>query len=131
MILGDHGMELVGEYVDIQKTLLNSGLKEQKDYDYFLDSTIARFWSSDKKVLETIVQIINAEWRDMGFWMTEELARKYQIPYGKTFGREYGDIMWCANAGVLIFPDFFNILFLDTMLSSARKYSIIFVLHAF
>lgn len=105
MVLGDHGMEYVTELVDIDTALKNLKLKKFVDYDYFLDSTIARFWCKNSEIKEKIIEGLDTMLSGKGFWVNDD--NKYHIPYNCD-SREYGDLIWCANTGVLIYPDFFN-----------------------
>ncbi|MCK4577946.1 MAG: hypothetical protein KAU50_04100, partial [Candidatus Marinimicrobia bacterium] len=40
-----------------------------------------------------------------GRFVDEDLAQQLDIPWGD---RRYGDLLWVANQGVLVFPDFFH-----------------------
>lgn len=105
MVLGDHGMEKVETIIDFEEVLKTIPLKKFVDYTYFLDSTIARFWC-EKKKQEIIKEKVNEILGGKGFWVDETLSKKYHIPLDQS--KVYGDIIWCANTGGLIYPDFFN-----------------------
>lgn len=110
VLVGDHGMMDTSEIVDVQK-IINShankqGLRHGKDYLLFLDSTIARFWFFKDRAEKIIKQILNSsELLNKGFIITNNIANKYRIPVPN---RRYGDLIWWANPGILIYPDYFH-----------------------
>lgn len=111
VFLGDHGMTPVTKYFDAEKVLLEIakllGLKLKRDFIYFLDSTLVRVWflsDKAKKLLPTVFKS-SAEFYDRGVFVDKDLAEKENIPWGD---RRYGDLVWWANSGVLVFPDFFH-----------------------
>lgn len=110
VLLGDHGMVPVTKKVNIKKLMESTGLKHGTDYDMFLDSTIARFWTNNTEVLNEIKNKLH-ELDDIGLIVDESNYQKYRIPYdvlNSEKKRIYGDILWCANAGILISPDYFH-----------------------
>jgi predicted AlkP superfamily pyrophosphatase or phosphodiesterase len=111
IFLGDHGMTKVHTILDIEKELINISkkynLKLGKDFVYFLDSTIFRIWylnDSSKKIFEKELSE-NKVLASNGLFVDENIAREQEIPFPD---RRYGDTLWMANLGVLIFPDFFH-----------------------
>lgn len=111
IILGDHGMSDVQRHIDLGKEIKTiaraKNLKLGKDYVYFLDSTIVRIWymtETAKTILPNVV-INNPMFIENGEFIDEKIAKKERIPFPD---RRYGDILWMANLGVLIFPDFFH-----------------------
>jgi hypothetical protein len=111
IFLGDHGMVNVEKKLDVRKMICliskKEKLKELKDYIYFLDSTVLRIWffnehskSIFEKGLKDCTQL-----NENGVFLTKEIAHNYKIPFGD---KRYGDLVWLANSGVLIFPDFFH-----------------------
>ena len=111
IFLGDHGMASVDKLVDIGKELekeaLLCNLKIDKDYIYFLDSTIFRVWYFNNnafKLLDTKLKK-NQLLINNGVFVDESIAIKEKIPFPD---KRYGDTLWMANIGVLIFPDFFH-----------------------
>ena len=111
IFLGDHGMTEVKKVVDVKMELLDISkkfnLKLEKDYIFFLDSTLLRLWFFNDKTRN----IFNEEFKKNSFFVNNgividhNLANKYDIPIDD---RRYGDIAWWANEEVLIFPDFFH-----------------------
>lgn len=92
----DHGMlEVKGEIdlSDIIKTIKG---------EYFLDSTLARFWPIDKVEGESI-KLYLSELSD-GCILQNEDYNKYNLPDDK----KYGEIIFKVNAGYVIKNNFYN-----------------------
>jgi len=110
LFLGDHGMIPVEVKIDVKSlvddVLNGAGLDHGKDYVYFFDSTIFRIWFIDQNRKEYVISKVsrNHELLENGIFIDQENSEKYKIP----FGSEFGDIVWWANPGVLISPDFFH-----------------------
>lgn len=79
LIFSDHGMAEIKKIVEVPIT-----------DECFIDSDMARYWG-DKKELEKI-------------------KKKIPIEYGKIikWNKKYGDLIFLADTGVLIFPNFWN-----------------------
>lgn len=109
-LLGDHGMSDVKEDVDadhyIKDYMKEKGNKYGKDYFFFLSSTLVHFWWENEAALLAIKEMMgDAFFASRGYVITPDIAVKHDLPYGN---REYGDLIWAANLGTLIFPDFFH-----------------------
>lgn len=110
IIIGDHGMADVKEELDIPALLRpleqRTSAVHGRDYLVFLDSTMARFlWKTDRgRQLEQEVRKHDALLQK-GRFIDQTLADKYKIPTGD---RRYGDLIWWADVGVLLFPDYFH-----------------------
>ena len=110
VIIGDHGMtdvveemDVVGEVAVLEKRV---DAKHGRDYLLFLDSTMARFYWLTDKGRNFISSIAEAKlFQQKGTFVDPELAARYSIPLGD---RRYGDVIWWANLGTLIFPDYFH-----------------------
>lgn len=109
-VLGDHGMVPVEKKVNIEEVLNSVHLKRHKDYEYFLDSTVARFWSFSREAGDILREIVNRKLYWSGEIIDMNNYLKYRIPLDiKTSDKAlYGDFLWCANPGIIIYPDFFN-----------------------
>jgi predicted AlkP superfamily pyrophosphatase or phosphodiesterase len=110
IICGDHGMMNVDAYFNIGDEILKTanlhGLQEEKDYLFFLDSTLARFWFFTDRARIIFEKILSgALFSQFGRIMNSKMADEYHVPYGN---KKYGDIVWLVNPGVLIYPDFFH-----------------------
>jgi len=101
-IFSDHGMVEVNRTVDLLRHLKKADLKEGHDYIIFLDSTFARFWTFDEKIKERITTLVGKA--EGGRVLTEEDFERYQIPAEK----ENGDIIWLADPGTLILPNYYQ-----------------------
>lgn len=111
IFVGDHGMLTVTSHFDAEKELKTyfkkTGLKSGKDVIYFLDSTMVRLWAiSDRayQILPGIVKTVSG-FSDNGKWMDNKIANRYHVPWPD---RRYGDFLWIAKSGVMVFPDFFH-----------------------
>lgn len=111
LFLGDHGMLTVTKNVDaeceIRRLLRFSGLRAGRDVLYFLDSTMVRFWAMSARARASLSDVLaaSAVFRENGRWVDEAFARSHRIPWSD---RRYGDYLWLAEPGVLVFPDFFH-----------------------
>ncbi len=112
VIVGDHGMMNIEDYFDVA-TIIHSlakslGLKHGRDYFLFLDSTLARIWKlKDNSAISNFFEALknDHEMLSRGKWLSPEIAKKYRIPYPDP---KYGDLVWWASPGVLIYPDYFH-----------------------
>ena len=111
IFLGDHGMAKVEKYFNAEEIILDvakkHSLKLKKDFIYFLDSTVVRFWFFSDKAKSIFESNLfqSQQFLSNGIFIDEETAMKENIPLGDN---RYGDIIWWANTGVLVFPDFFH-----------------------
>ena len=111
MFLGDHGMVPVSESIDIQSEVVGGlekmGYEAGVDYIHFLDSTMLRIWFQSESTREAIQEYIrsHAVLLAHGDFVDAEYARSKRIPFND---RRYGDLLWVARSGTLVFPDFFH-----------------------
>lgn len=103
IIFGDHGMVEVKELLDFREIIKTVNLKLFKDYIYFLDSTLARFWCFNEKAKDLIESELNEI--EKGSVLSIEDKQKYHINYPHN---KFGDIIFLADPGVLIFPNYWN-----------------------
>jgi predicted AlkP superfamily pyrophosphatase or phosphodiesterase len=110
VIVGDHGMTDVVEELDVPAAL--AGLERRldvamgRDYWLFLDSTMARFRSVTERGSDFLSQVkALTVLREKGRFVDEKIAFEYSIPPND---RRYGDLIWWADNGVLLFPDYFH-----------------------
>lgn len=104
---GDHGMSEVKNILDIEEII--KGFKKKfdfYDFDYFLDSTVARFWfkNPSSKYMKILYKEIENKFAKFGDVIAQEDYLKHEIP----ISRNYGDMCFICNLGNLISPDFFN-----------------------
>ncbi len=110
VMIGDHGMTDVVEEIDVVAAVegfaKSQGVRTGKDFVMFLDSTMARFrWLSGKgrQFVERIPEL--SALQNKGRFIDDAMAARYAIPIRD---RKYGDLIWWANTGVLVFPDYFH-----------------------
>jgi predicted AlkP superfamily pyrophosphatase or phosphodiesterase len=110
IIIGDHGMTDVIEEIDIPSVLADfeaeARVLQGRDYLLFLDSTMARFrWLTEKgrTFLDKICEL--PVLKSKGTFIDEVMAHRYCLPLND---RRYGDRIWWANVGTLVFPDYFH-----------------------
>lgn len=102
IICGDHGMVSVKKEVDIEEIIKKHS--HENDLDYFLDSTMARFWIKNNRAWQRIRSEIEQRYGEHGTFVSQSEYNTYGIPELI----EYGEYIWICKEGVLICPDFFN-----------------------
>lgn len=100
LIWSDHGMVDVRGEINIEERLRETDLKMGKDYFYFLDTTMARFWFKNERA-KTVIEESLKELKN-GCILTEKERRFFRVP------AEYGDLIFLANPGFIILPNFFQ-----------------------
>ena len=103
LVLGDHGMCEVNKLYDIQKDLKSTGFKIGKDYHYFIDSTMARFWFLNKNAEKIIIAKLNEN--KFGHILIKEEIDKYHLNYKNN---KMGEFFFIVQPGVLLFPNFYQ-----------------------
>ena len=110
-VMGDHGMVPVTRRIDVKSLIKILRLKLGKDYEVFYDSTMVRFWFYNTKAEIKVRELLNERLYSTGFIVDQSNYNKYRIPldvYSTTGKPVYGDLVWCANPGVLVSPDYFH-----------------------
>ena len=111
IFLGDHGMCPVHGNIDVGQILnekaLANGFTRGKDFIYFLDSTMFRVWFLNDLTSTELSRLLKSDLDllEKGTFVDDRLARKEKIPFPDD---RYGDLLWLADTGVLIYPDFFH-----------------------
>ncbi|MHC4585586.1 MAG: alkaline phosphatase family protein [Planctomycetota bacterium] len=103
VIIGDHGMAEVQTTLDMRKEIEELDIKAGKDYVYFLDSTIARFWFFDEKSKQLVTSILSRI--KQGRILTEVDKDRYHLNYSHN---RFGDLLFLVDPENLIFPNFWN-----------------------
>ncbi len=100
-IFGDHGMAAVRAHRDVAAELRGLPVRAPRDYLFFLDSTMARFWFHDDRARDLVMSRMR-EGDGGRFIGREELTRE-----GVDFAdRAYGEEIYLCNPGWLILPSF-------------------------
>ncbi len=104
LIFGDHGMVAVERTVDVEAALAQTGLSVPDDYVFFLDSTGVRLWPAHEQAETVLHRTLDGieGIRPIQESEREELGVAYADP------APYGRIMYAAERGVLICPNFFQ-----------------------
>ncbi len=102
IILGDHGMKTIDKFLDISNEILKIqekfNLKINHDFNFFIDSTMLRLWVDDDKKIDI-----------MNFIESNKSLNKFgKIIHKAHSSKVYGNIIWLANEGVMLYPDFFH-----------------------
>ena len=103
LIFGDHGMVDIKRTINIEKKIKQTNLKINRDYMYFLDSTLARFWFRNEQVKQKIKDSISND--KYGSWISNEEKTEYQINFQHD---KFGEEIWWASGGTLISPNFWQ-----------------------
>jgi len=78
-------------------------LSVPRDYLFFLDSTMARFWFKTERARRIVIGSLES--LQGGRWVTSEERQKYRIRYSHD---RFGQEIWWAHGGVLISPNFWQ-----------------------
>ena len=103
ILFGDHGMVQVNKTLDIQSNLNQLSSKPGKDYNYFLDSTFARFWFNNTHAKNEICNLLKT--LNGGFIIDQKIKDYYSINYNHN---KFGDIIYWMDNGNIISPNFFQ-----------------------
>jgi len=108
LVVGDHGMLEVTERVNaleiIRAEARRKNLTEGEDWLAFCDSTTVKLWALSPAA-EPFLKTACLGLGYRGRILDPETARERRIPFGD---RRYGDRVWLANPGVLVWPDYFH-----------------------
>jgi hypothetical protein len=100
-LLSDHGMVDVTAQVDIMGRLATLPVRWPRDYLAFFDSTMARFWWSDRAVRERVRDALAAV--PGGRWLDDAELECHGCLFPD---REYGDDVFLLDPGRLLVPSF-------------------------
>lgn len=102
-VFGDHGMVAVERTVDVEAALHRTALRPGEDYVYFLDSTQARAWALRGDARSELEQALATLPGGRLLGEADLAAMHFRMP-----DRRYGEIIWLADPGVMIAPNFFQ-----------------------
>ncbi len=97
IIWSDHGFIDIKEEINIEEKV-----KNLEGIDYFLDSTIARFWLKNKSSKEELLKILSKI--KQGKVLDLKDKGKYNIPLGE----EFGEVIFVLYPGYLFVPNFYQ-----------------------
>lgn len=100
-LISDHGMVDVEHTVDVQARLEPLGVRAGRDYEVFLDSTMARFWWLRPGARERVRAALGAEPR--GRWLDQAALEAEGAWFADA---RYGDDLWLLEPGALVVPSF-------------------------
>lgn len=103
IIFADHGMVQVVNRIDVWNALQDLPLELGKDYVVFLDSSMARFWFMNRKAEDSVRDLLTR--LGHGRILTAEDDARYRVRFGHN---RYWDLLWLADPGTLIFPNFYQ-----------------------
>jgi len=102
-VFGDHGMAAVRSTVDLWSRLRALPLRFKRDYRYFLDSTMARFWFENQRARDLVLTLLadtpqgrvldETELRALGCWFPEA---------------DYGETIFLLQEGAILLPSFMS-----------------------
>ncbi len=102
LILSDHGMVKIKKILNIFACLKPLNLKIGKDYQIFLDSTLARFYTKNISIHKQIKNQLDKF--PEGHFLTLKEKKQLHIPNTNI----YGDLIFAVNPGTLILPNFYQ-----------------------
>jgi len=103
-IFTDHGMHNLVESHDLISEIESLGLKWNKDYVAFYDSTMARFWFLNETARERIGQGLDNH--PKGHVLTAPEVKESGVYFEDG---QYGDLIFLMNSGIQIVPSFMGV----------------------
>lgn len=103
IVLSDHGMNHVNSIINIKRKLDGLPLTPPKDYIYFIDSTMTRFWFFNEKAKKLTLDALSKI--NAGRILGDNELRMLGID---KIGHRYGEIIFVLKEGYVFFPDFFR-----------------------
>jgi predicted AlkP superfamily pyrophosphatase or phosphodiesterase len=98
MLLSDHGMELVTEFIDIIGGLKALGLRRD-EYTFFVEAPKARFWAHTDRARRRITEMLSA--LDHGTFLSYQDLHRYNLKFEDA---RYGEFYFIADPGQIFFP---------------------------
>jgi hypothetical protein len=100
-IFGDHGMANVTGVHDLYSEVRALPYRAPRDYLYFIDSTMARFWFFKPGVRAAVERLLRG--KRYGRVIEEEECERLGILFPD---RRYGETLFLADAGEILAPSF-------------------------
>ena len=111
VVLGDHGMSDVKHHIVFKCHVLREarelGLEDRRDLIIFCDSTAGRVWLTDSDSERRLRERLRtcSPLTELGLLFEDPHYEQYSVP--KSY-EAHGHILWIANDGVVISPDYFH-----------------------
>lgn len=103
LVVSDHGMREVAKFVDVMAGLEEVELNVPRDYLYFLDATLARFWFKTERTKRDVVEKLLG--MGCGHILSDEEEKKRHIYF---HDNRYGELYFWLDKGYVICPSFFQ-----------------------
>jgi predicted AlkP superfamily pyrophosphatase or phosphodiesterase len=103
VVMGDHGMISVTDYIDVPSALKTASRISRKEVLYFLDSTMVRFWFFSDRAREKVADALDS--LKGGRILSQSDRDRYHLNYPHN---RFGDLVFVADPGSLILPNFFQ-----------------------
>lgn len=102
IIFSDHGMAPVNKRIDLFTILKPLKYEPLRDYLFFIDSTMVRFWFKDEKIHSYFRELLNKF--TFGHCLTIDEYDILKIPRDP----KYGQLVFVLDEGYIFHPDFFH-----------------------
>jgi predicted AlkP superfamily pyrophosphatase or phosphodiesterase len=102
-VFGDHGSVECTAVADIEHMLKTLSVRPPADYLYLLGATYAAFWFKNNHSRAIIEKTLDKS--RLGKILEDSELIKYKLKFNNTC---YGELIWFANEGTIISPNFFN-----------------------
>lgn len=103
-VFTDHGMHDITEGYDLIADIRKTGLRWNRDYVAFYDSTMARFWFLNDTARQTITALLSSHPKGRILTDEELMHEGVLFPDGM-----YGELIFLINSGVQIVPSFMGV----------------------
>ncbi len=98
---GDHGALPVRRRIDVASVLRGLRSRPWREFDYFLDSTAARFWFASDRARREVLEALEP----CGRWLAEEERARYRVRFGDR--RQWEELL-LLEPGDVIEPCFYH-----------------------
>lgn len=102
LIISDHGVVRIKKIFNILACLADLNLRINKDYYFFLDSTLARFYIEKEDIQNKIKNKLDKY--SNGHFLTSNEKKELHISNNTI----YGNLIYAVNPGTLILPNFYQ-----------------------
>ena len=109
VIVGDHGMTSVDRIVNAEEEIRAWSQTHDfvvgRDFQYFLDSTLIRIWTHNRRCEALLPDLFGRTPLDWNGELRDVTGADLK---GRSWASLYGDVIWSADPGCLVFPNFFQ-----------------------